>query len=99
MLARMAYKCEVRLYQYRRSQLTTDQRGRVRNPNLPPTHTFTVTGDSLEGCRRDAQQRAEKILGTFPPPSVVFGVGGVDAKTGARFDKSIIVTKRIPEEE
>jgi hypothetical protein len=94
----MSYKCEVRVYQYRRSQLTNDQRGDVRKPNLPPTHTFTVVGDSLEGCRKDAQTRAVRILGRFPPPSVTFAEGGTDPKTGARFDKSIIVTKRIPEE-
>ena len=95
----MAYKCQVRVYQYRRSQLEQDRHGRVRKPNLPPTHIFTVTGDSLEVCRKDAQAKVERIVGKFPPPSVSFGDGVNDPKTGTRFDKSIVVTRRIPEEE
>ena len=97
--AAMAKRCEVRIYQYRRSQITHDQKGDPRKLTAPPTHTFTVVGDSFEVCRKDAKAKAERILGKFPPPSIAFGVGGQDAKTGTRFDKSIIVTKRIPEDE
>ena len=95
----MAYKCQVRVYQYRRSEIPTDRKGRPRRPNLPPTHTHTVTGDSLEGCRRQAQRWAEKLLGRFPPIAITFGERGQDPTTGARFDRSIIVTKKLPEAE
>lgn len=92
--AHMAKRCEVRIYQYRRSEVTVDGKGRARKLNKKPTHVFTVVGDSLEICRKDAQARAESILGKQPPFSTAFGV----APPG-RFDKSIVITKRIPEGE
>lgn len=99
MLGAMAKRCEVRIYQYRREQVSHDTKGRPRKLNLPPTHTFTVSGDSLEACRKAASARAESILGRFPPFSVAFAEATVDPKTGTRFDRSIVVTGRIPESE